>query len=392
MQAVKPELLAPGGSLEKIKIALLYGADAVYTGGTVFGLRKFADNLDLDELKEALDFAHSRSKKIYLVLNGFAHNSDIEKLKPYLDELQTLSLDGFIISDMGVMQLAKERTTIPLHVSTQASVTNWIGCKFWKDAGAKRVILAREVTIDECREIKENLEIELEVFIHGAMCASYSGKCVISNYTSGRDSNRGGCVQSCRHLFDIQEGDSTHIMNAKDLMAIRQVPDLFKAGLDSLKIEGRMKSNMYVANCVSIYRDAIDQYAQSPKTYSEFIQKFESELNDVSNRTFASGGLEHRPSGESIHYAFSGYAKHTDFVGTVKEVLPGKGVFVEVKVPFKKGDILELFSQTHQSKSRQVDELFDLSGQSLEAARSSSMVWLPWIDGVQAYDIVRKKV
>lgn len=380
----KPELLAPAGNLEKLKIAFLYGADAVFVGGTVFGLRKYADNFSLEELKQGIDIANEQGKLVYLVLNGFAHNSDLDALKTHLDDLERLQPHGFIIADMGVFQLAKKQTSVPLHVSTQASVTNAYTCQLWKEAGAKRIILAREVSIQDCIAIKKQLDIELEVFVHGAMCASYSGKCVISNYTSGRDSNRGGCVQSCRHSFDISETleskpYSTHIMNAKDLNALTLIPQLIESGIDSLKIEGRMKSNLYVANAVSEYRHALDQaYALKKST-----------LATVSNRGFSTGGLENRPEPQSINYEMGAYYKEVDYIGTVKAVSES-GILVEVKTSFSPHDTL-LRLHPHSGGYLPFQEKpIALDGSELTVIRPNTLIRFPYNPACRPYDILVK--
>jgi putative protease len=364
----KPELLAPAGNLEKLRIAFAYGADACYIGGTVFGLRKFADNFSLSAIEHAVEIANNLGKKVYLVLNGFAHNEDIENLIPYLAKLEKIQPHGFIISDMGVMQLARKHTTIPLHTSTQASVTNLYGCQLWKNAGASRVILAREVSIKDCIAIKKELDIELEVFVHGAMCASYSGKCVISNYTAGRDSNRGGCIQSCRHTYDIMNTENneiestTHIMNAKDLNAIALIPQLIASGIESLKIEGRMKSNLYVANTVAAYRQAIDHGIT------------QNTLSRVSNRTFSTGGLENIPDGTSINYTFNGYEKSSEFIGTIKEIHPEFGAIIEVKSPFQFSESLHILNQSGTSFPIQLSHVTNMSGEQITEARQNTLI------------------
>ena len=297
----KAELLAPAGNMEKLQIAFKFGADAAYIGGKVFGLRKYSDNFTLHEIKQAVKLANSLNKQIYVVLNGFAHNEDFPDLIEHLKALEAIQPHAFIVSDLGVAQMVKQYTSIPLHVSTQASVTNHHACQFWKDQGASRIILAREVSIDNCIDIQEKCPIELEIFVHGAMCASYSGKCTISNISSGRDSNLGGCVQSCRHKYELidpktnEHIDAKHIMNAKDLMGIYQIPACIQANIASLKIEGRMKSNLYVANAVQCYREAIDYcYEQIQSNQSiDFtrLEQLENRLKRVSNRDFSTGSV-----------------------------------------------------------------------------------------------------
>lgn len=391
----KPELLAPAGNIEKLKIAFQHGADACYVGGTVFGLRKFADNFSDSELQNAVDYANENGKKVYVVLNGYAHNSDIESLAPHLEILEKIKPHGFIISDMGVMQLAKKMTTVDLHTSTQASVTNLYGCKLWKNAGAKRVILAREVSIEDCKKIKEVLDIELEVFVHGAMCASYSGKCVISNYTAGRDSNRGGCIQSCRHKYDIiptnpQEGPTvtSHIMNAKDLMGVSLIPQLVESGIESLKIEGRMKSNLYVANAVSTYRAAIDDYCDNRQTS---FTEYENELKKVSNRHFSTGGLDHMPGTESIYYDSAEGTKGVDLIGTVKAV-QGNQVIAEIKVPFYKDDLIEFVSQSGNRYQDRLISMKNMSGIPIEKTGQNCLIQFETTLPITEFDIIRKPI
>lgn len=395
-------MLAPAGNIEKLETAFAYGADAAYVGGTVFGLRKYADNFSESQLRQAVNLANRLNKKVFLVLNGFAHNSDLESLIPHLELMEDIRPHAFIISDMGVLQLAKRHTSIPVHVSTQASVTNVHTCRFWQDAGAERIILAREVSVEDCRRIKAELDVELEVFIHGAMCASYSGKCVISNYTSGRDSNRGGCVQSCRHRYDITpRGDSAeergtysaHIMNAKDLASVHMIPELIDAGIDSLKIEGRMKSNMYVANAVKVYREAIDACLDGSWN-DALITRWAEQLSSVSNRGFSTGGLAHRPFAESIHYEFTDYDRSAEYVGVVKDILPEQGVFVEVRFGFENGDTLELFRADGERLRFTVAGLADMAGNTITQAKPSTVVRLPWLPAAPArrLDILRKPI
>jgi len=385
----KPELLSPAGNFEKLKIAFASGADAVYVGGHVFGLRKYTDNFSLKQLQQGVDYANQRNKKVYVVLNAFAHESDLEELIPYLISLEKIQPHGFIISDPGVWQLAQHYTSVPLHVSTQASVTNALACEFWKQQGAKRIILAREVSLSECDIILKKVDIELEIFIHGAMCASYSGKCVISNYTTGRDSNRGGCIQSCRHAYDRMDPDTksilstSHIMNAKDLMGIQHLPKMMQIGISSLKIEGRMKSNLYVANATQVYRDAIDftydalVKGNTPHDYLAYMRR----LEQVSNRGFSDGGLMHRPGQESIQMHFDSYQKNVEFIGTVKEVSPPHWIYLEVKTGFNTGDVLEWMGPNAEIKQIVADPC-NLWGEKIYKTNPSSVVRLKWFEGV----------
>jgi len=396
---LKPELLAPAGNLEKLKTAFLYGADAVYVGGHVFGLRKYAENFTLSQLKEGVNHANTLGKQVYVVLNGFAHDSDLSNINDYLDELEHIRPHALIISDMGVFLRAKERTTIPLHVSTQASITNKYGVKFWKDAGAKRVILARETSIDDCVAMKTFCPVELEIFIHGAQCASYSGKCVISNYSAGRDSNRGGCVQSCRHTYDLYrdtESDieqSEHIMNAKDLMGLHLLPEIMKAGIESVKVEGRMKSNMYAASSSLWYRKAIDHVYTSltenkPIDYA-LLASYEEQLKKVSNRGFETGGLKERPFSSSINYDFDGYEKSVEFAGIVKHVA-SDGLYIEVRFPFHQGETLELQRPDGSVQNITLSTITDTLGEGVMKTHPNSIVKIPFVENVNPYYILRK--
>lgn len=359
-----PEIVAPGGNLEKLQIAFAFGADAVYVGGTEFGLRKSADNFTLSELHSAVELANTMQKKVFLVLNGFAHSADIEKLPSYLKEIELIQPHALIISDMGVLRVAKENSSIPIHTSTQASVTNWRTAKMWKDAGAKRVVVARELSLEEAALIQDKAQIEVEIFVHGAMCSSYSGKCTISNYTSGRDSNRGGCVQSCRHAFEI-ENEHAYIMNSKDLMALELIPKIKSLGLSSLKIEGRMKSNLYVANAVSQYRAALDTFLETPI-------ELENRAARVSNRGFNTGSLIHNAGKESLSSDWNGYSKQLEFVGTVKQ--NGSRSYVSLKNPVQMGDSLLLMHPNGSEETIEINALWDSQGERIDAAFAGRLI------------------
>lgn len=320
------------------------------------------------------------------MLNAFAHNSDIDPIIDYLKECEKIQPHAFIISDIGVAQLAKEYTTVPVHASTQASITHAQGCKFWQNLGASRIILAREVSLGNCKKIIDQTGIELEVFVHGAMCASYSGKCVISNYAAGRDSNRGGCVQSCRHRYRLLDPDTkeentrSHIMNAKDLMGIDQLEQSINVGIASLKIEGRMKSNLYVANAVGVYRKAIDYVydclTQQKPINSEQLTLFKNQLMMVSNRSFSSGGLEARPAGESINYAFSHYNKSIQYVGMVRGTDSQGRVLCDVKTGVKNTDKLQIVSTGSLLTSLDNWSCFDSLANSITEAKPNTLMRL----------------
>ena len=278
----KPELLAPAGNMEKLKMALLYGADAVYLGGKVMGLRAFAGNFSLEEMEQAVVFAHSLQKKVYVTVNIFAHNADLTVLPEYLRHLREINVDALLISDLGVWSVAREVVPdIPLHVSTQANTTNWAAVKAWENLGASRVVLARELSLEEIKDISRKTRVELETFVHGAMCISYSGRCWLSSYLTGRDGNRGACAQVCRwefgltekkrpgEIFDVAEDErGTYIMNSKDLCMMPRLDKILELGLHSLKIEGRNKTEYYAAITARAYRQAIDDYIRNPKEWN----------------------------------------------------------------------------------------------------------------------------
>ena len=326
----KPELLAPAGNMEKCKMALLYGADAIYLGGNKFGLRAFAANFSTAEIKEAVEFAHNLGKKVYVTVNIFAHNEDIAELPEYLLSLEEAGVDALLISDFGVWSIARQVVPdMALHVSTQANTCNWAAVEAWKNLGAERVVLARELSIAEISEIDKKCDVELEVFVHGAMCISYSGRCYLSSYLTGRDGNRGECAQVCRwnyqlveenrpdQAFPIEEDErGTYIMNSKDLCLLDLIPELAEAGVDSLKIEGRMKSVHYVATVVSVYRKAIDAWYSNPEQFS-LKSEWKDELEKVSHRPYFYGFAVNRPDENGQIYTTSSYVQTRDFVGIV---------------------------------------------------------------------------
>lgn len=371
---VKPELLAPAGNMEKLKIALLYGADAVYLGGKLFGLRAFADNFSPEEMKEAADLAHSLGKKVYVTVNIFAHNEDIASLPVYLRKLEKTGIDALLISDPGVWSVA--RAVVPglaLHVSTQANATNWAAVKFWEQAGAERVVLARELSLEEIAEISEKTEAELEVFVHGAMCISYSGRCWLSSYLTGRDGNRGACAQICRwefglteknrpkEVYDVAEDErGTYIMNSRDLCLLPYLPDLMRSGVCSFKVEGRMKSAHYAASVVSVYRRAIDACWADPEHYT-VRQEWMEELEKVSHRPYTAGFALSKPDGSAQEYGSSSYIQTHDFVGLVRGWENGR-VLVEQRNLMQEGEVLEVFAPDGSLGPLLLEDLRDESG------------------------------
>ena len=326
----KPELLAPGGSLEKLKYAIDFGADAVYIGGSKLNLRAFADNFTNDEIKEGVDYAHSRCKRVYVTLNVFPHNKDIEGLTEYLKELSDLNIDAIIASDPGIIMTIREAIpNMEIHLSTQANNVNYKSAIFWHNFGVKRVILARELNISEIKEIREKTpgSLEIEAFVHGAMCMAYSGRCMLSNYMTGRDSNRGECAQPCRYkyylmeekregqYFKVFEDDKgTYILNSKDMCTIEHIPELVQSGITSFKIEGRMKSSYYVASIVKAYRSAIDSYFEDKENY-KVKDEWLRDVDRVSHREYYTG-FYFNDKNSQIHKT-SSYIRNYDIVGIV---------------------------------------------------------------------------
>jgi len=380
---VPTELLAPAGNREKMQVACRFGADAVYVGGKVFGLRKYADNFTDPELADAVSWVHGLGKKIYVVLNGFAHDDDLRDLQPHLAFLNQIQPDAVIVSDWAVADQVLTRTTIPLHVSTQASVCHWRGVQRWVDRGAKRVILGREVSLADCQDIQDRVPTELEVFIHGAMCASYSGKCVISNYSAGRDANRGGCVQSCRHLYHLESGgqqDTRYMMNAKDLMAVQWLQAGMAMGLASFKIEGRMKSAWYVANATKVYREAMDTIdaAQGAPIDSEQLGRWETQLQQVSNRTFSGGGFATLQDG--LNQVDGGYQSAGSFVGTVIQCHDDRSA-IDCRVPVSPGDTLSVLTPNGVVPLH-VTSLWDVNHRPVTQLGPGALGWVPGRWGV----------
>lgn len=403
----KPELLAPAGSLEKGKMALLYGADALYLGGTNFGLRAFASNFDKETMREMIEYAHSLNKKIYVTVNIVPHNEDLINLPEYLLELQELKVDALIISDLGVWNIAKNTVPqMPLHVSTQANTSNWSAVEMWQKLGADRVVLARELGLTEIAEIKDKTKMELEVFVHGAMCISHSGRCLLSNYMAGRDANKGACVQACRWKYSLVEENrpnehfpvlederGTYIFNSKDLCLINYVPELIKAGVDSFKIEGRMKSMHYVASVVSVYRQAIDSYFAAPENYI-VQEKWLEELAKVSHRSYTQGFMTGKTDENSQVYTTSSYQQTHDFVGlTVKYDALAKRLYIEQRNNIKNGEELEILQPNGKLLSLVLVDMQDDKGQEISVApHPRQIISVPYLQFVAENSLVRRKI
>ena len=401
----KPELLAPAGNMEKLHMALLYGADAVYLGGKMFGLRAFASNFSLAEMDEAVAFAHSLHKKVYVTVNIFAHNEDINNLPDYLRNLQAIGVDALLISDFGVWSVAREIIPeMPLHVSTQANTTNWAAVKAWENLGASRVVLARELSFTEMKEIGSKTEVELEAFVHGAMCISYSGRCWLSSYLTGRDGNRGACAQVCRWEFSLTEknrpgevydvaGDEqgTYIMNSKDLCLLPYLLQLMEAGICSFKIEGRMKSAHYAASVVSVYRRAIDACWRDPQHYT-VKQEWLDELEKVSHRPYTTGFALEKPDASAQVYTTSSYLQTHEFVGLVRDWDNGR-LTVEQRNHMKEGETLEVFCPDGSLRTLVLKEMRNQDGEPIVAAQHPQMVFTcRAAESIPESSILRRKI
>jgi putative protease len=380
----KPELLAPAGNLEKLKIAVLYGADAVYLGGQNYGLRAFTDNFTFEEMQAGVDFAHKYNVKVYVTVNIFFHNDDLNGLIPHLKKIAEIGADGIIVSDPGIVMLArKEVPELELHLSTQANTTNWASACFWYEQGVKRIILARELSLQEIKEIREKTprDLMLEVFIHGAMCISYSGRCLLSNYMAYRDSNRGECAHPCRWKYYLMEEQrpgeylpvfeddrGTYILNSKDLCMIHKIPEMVETGVDSFKIEGRMKSVHYVASVVKAYREAIDTYFKAPQNY-KFNPQWLRDIEKSSHREFTTGFYFGKPTGLEQIYGNSSYIREYDFVGLVVDYKEDKKLaLVEQRNRFCVGEVIEFFGPKGESFSQRIEKLWDENGNEIDCA------------------------
>ncbi|AOM82510.1 peptidase U32 family protein [Salisediminibacterium beveridgei] len=406
----KPELLAPAGNLEKLKVAVRYGADAVFIGGQDFGLRSNADNFSSDEMSEAVEFANQYGACIYVTTNIFAHNENMEGLESYLEGLQRVGIKGIIVADPLIIETCKQYAPeLEIHLSTQQSLTNWQAVQFWKDEGLDRVVLAREVGLQEMLEMKKHVDIEIESFIHGAMCISYSGRCTLSNHMTARDSNRGGCCQSCRWdyflyqdgntpvvddaeaLFD--EDDAPFAMSPKDLNLVESIPKMIEAGIDSLKVEGRMKSIHYIATVIGVYRKVIDSYCEDPDGFT-MKKEWIKELEKCANRPAAPAFFEHVPGFEEQMFREHKQKTPFDFAGLVLDYDEETGtVTLQQRNHFRPGDQVEFFGPDIESFSMTVGEIINDEGESVDAARHPLQVVSFKTDRpVSPYNMMRKEL
>ncbi|AMJ41758.1 putative protease [[Clostridium] propionicum DSM 1682] len=407
----KPELLAPAGDLEKLKIAVLYGADAVYIGGEAYGLRAKAKNFGLDTMAEGIRFAHDHGAKVYITANIFAHNADFEGMAEYFKAVEKIGADALIISDLGVFSVAKEAVpNMEIHVSTQANNTNYMSASMWYKLGAKRVVIARELSFPEVKQIRENIpeDMDIEAFVHGAMCISYSGRCLLSNYLSGRDANKGACSHPCRwkyHLVEetrpgeympIEENErGTYIYNSKDLCMIEHIPDILESGIMSLKIEGRMKTPFYVGTVVKAYRQAIDDYMTSPDLYREKLPQYLEEVSKASHRDYTEGFYYEKPDGNQQIYNSNTYIRGFDFVGMVQEDSNSEtGIaIVEQRNKFSVGDTIEVMPAKGNAFTMKVSKMWDEKGNAVESApHPQQILQILFEKPVKKFDMLRKNV
>ncbi len=404
----KIELLAPAGDLEKLKIAIDYGADAVYFGGEMFSLRAGAGNLTIEEIKEGIEYAHSRGKRAYLTVNIYAHNEDITPFAEYLNKIKGLDIDAFIVSDPGIILLIKEAMPgAEIHLSTQANMTNYKTAEFWHQLGVQRIVLARELTFSEIKELREKMPdgLEIEAFVQCAMCISYSGRCLLSNFMVERDANRGQCAHPCRWKYNLveeqrpgeyfpieEDSRGTYILNSRDLCMIEFVPEIINSGIMSAKIEGRMKSVFYVATIVSVYRKAIDAYYADPENY-EFKQEWLEELKTVSHREFTTGFYFDKPTNKDQNYQTSAYTREYSFVGIVKGYDEENDMaIVEQRNKMVKGEEIEIFGPNVDAFAQTLDIMQNEDGESIESApHPQQIIRMKTAQPVKAGFMLRKK-
>lgn len=403
-----PELLIPASSLEVLKTAVIFGADAVYIGGEAFGLRAKAKNFTREDMQEGIDFAHKHGVKVYVTANILAHNRDLEGVEAYFKELREMKPDALIIADPGVFAIAKSVCPeIERHISTQANNTNYATYRFWYEQGAKRVVSARELSLEEIRKIRDRIpeDMEIETFVHGAMCISYSGRCLLSNYFTGRDANRGACTHPCRWKYSVVEetrpGEympvyenerGTFLFNSKDLCMIEHIPELLEAGIDSLKVEGRMKTALYVATVARTYRRAIDDYQKAPELYRKNLPWYREQISNCTYRQFTTGFFFGRPDENTQIYDSNTYVKEYTYLGIVGEKNASGLYRIEQRNKFSVGETIEVMKPDGRNLEVRVKRITDEEGQEQESAPHPKQVL--YIDlGVEMeqYDILRRK-
>lgn len=407
-----PELLIPASSLEVLKTAVIFGADAVYIGGEAFGLRAKAKNFSMDDMKKGIAFAHEYGVKVYVTANILAHNDDLEGVREYFKELDSFAKeekpDALIIADPGVFMIAKEVCPdIERHVSTQANNTNYETYRFWYGLGAKRVVSARELSLNEIKELRANIpdDLEIETFIHGAMCISYSGRCLLSNYFTGRDANQGACTHPCRWKYSIVEETrpneympvyenerGTYIFNSKDLCMIEHIPELMESGIDSFKIEGRMKTALYVATVARTYRKAIDDYKVSPELYKKNLPWYLDQISNCTYRQFTTGFFFGKPSDEAQIYDNNTYLKEYTYLGIVGEQNEEGLYRIEQRNKFSVGEEIEIMKPDGENLTVTVKRIVDEDGADMESApHPKQVLYIDLGHPLEKYDILRRK-
>ena len=408
----RPELLIPASSLEVLKIAVIYGADAVYIGGEAFGLRAKAKNFSMEEMREGIRFAHDHEVKVYVTANILAHNDDLEGVREYFKELDSFAKeekpDALIIADPGVFMIAKEVCPdIERHISTQANNTNYETYRFWYGLGAKRVVSARELSLNEIKELRANIpdDLEIETFIHGAMCISYSGRCLLSNYFTGRDANQGACTHPCRWKYSIVEETrpneympvyenerGTYIFNSKDLCMIEHIPELMESGIDSFKIEGRMKTALYVATVARTYRKTIDDYKVSPELYKKNLPWYLDQISNCTYRQFTTGFFFGKPSDEAQIYDNNTYLKEYTYLGIVGEQNEEGLYRIEQRNKFSVGEEIEIMKPDGENLTVTVKRIVDEDGADMESApHPKQVLYIDLGHPLEKYDILRRK-
>ena len=403
-----PEILAPASSLEVLKIAVIFGADAVYIGGEAFGLRAMAKNFSMDEMKEGIKFAHDRNVKVYVTANILAHNEDLEGVYKYFNELKEIKPDALIISDPGVFTIAKEVCPeIDIHISTQANNTNYGTFLFWNKMGATRVVTARELSLKEIKEIREKIpkDMEIETFVHGAMCISYSGRCLLSNYFTGRDANKGACTHPCRWKYSIVEetrpGEympvyenerGTYIFNSKDLCMIEHIPELVDAVIDSFKIEGRMKTALYVATVARTYRKALDAYLESPDKYKANMEWYKEQISNCTYRQFTTGFFFGKPDETTQIYDNNTYIKEYTYLGIAEEIDESGFIKLEQKNKFSVGEMVEIMKPNGDNIEAKVLKIINEDGVEQDSAPHPKQILKVQLScQADKYDILRRK-
>lgn len=403
-----PELLLPASSLEVLKVAVIYGADAVYIGGEAFGLRAGAKNFSLPEIKEGIRFAHDHNVKVYITANILAHNDDLEGVRKYFGELKKVGPDGLIISDPGVFGIAKEIVPeLEIHISTQANNTNYETYKFWHKMGAKRVVSARELSLGEIKQIRGNIPetLEIETFIHGAMCISYSGRCLLSSFMTGRDANRGSCTHPCRWKYYLVEekrpGEympvmenerGTYIFNSKDLCMIEHIPEIIDAGIDSLKVEGRMKTALYVATVARTYRMAIDDYKRNPEEYRAKLPVYKEEIAKCTYRQYTTGFFFSKPDETTQIYDSNTYIKEYTYLGFIHGSNDDGFYKIEQRNKFSVGESIEIMKPSGENIQAKVKKIFDEEGNEVDSApHPKQILYIDLGVNLNIYDILRRK-